>query len=92
MEEANDNIKKNLLDLEYSKHLQYFNTSILVLVTYVIGLILAFATKQVDFSNPSQLMAIGIISSIVSLICVLSMINSRNHIKNIPEKIKRLSI
>lgn len=92
MEEINDNIRKNLLDLEYSKHLQYFNTSILVLVTYLVGLVLAFATKQVDFSNPGQLMAIGIISSIVSLLCVLSMINSRSHIKIIPEKIKRLSV
>lgn len=92
MNETNDRIKKNLLDLEYSKYLQYFNTSILVLVTYAVGLVLAFATKQVDFSNPGQLTAIGIISSIVSLACALSMINARNHIKDIPEKIKRLSV
>lgn len=39
-----DKIKKNLLDLQYNKYLQYYNTSTIILFTYVIGVVIGFIT------------------------------------------------
>ena len=44
-------IKKNLLDLEYNKNLQYLNTCIVISLTYIIGVFIAFFTKQLIFTS-----------------------------------------
>jgi len=46
-----DNIKKNLLDIKHQRYLQYFNTSTIILFTYIVGIIIGFITKQIDHSN-----------------------------------------
>ncbi len=89
MHEISDNIKKNLLDLQYNKYLQYYNTSIIILFTYFIGLAIAIVTNQINYNNGWQLFFVSIISS---LVIVLFMLNFKMHLKNITFEIKKLNI
>lgn len=41
-----DLLKKNILDLEYQKYLQYFTTTIVAMFTFAIGIIIAIFTRQ----------------------------------------------
>lgn len=44
-------IRKNVLDLEYQKNLQYQNVTLVVLFTYYIGLILTYFSEElISFS------------------------------------------
>ncbi|MBS3099023.1 hypothetical protein J4462_02320 [Candidatus Pacearchaeota archaeon] len=87
-----DKIKKNLLDLQYSKYLQYYNTSIIILFTYIIGIFIIYITKQVDYKALNQTLLINTISVAVIFIIVLLIIDFRNHQKNIMEEIKKLKM
>jgi len=40
-------IKKNILDLNFQKHLVYLSTSIIIGFTYVVGVIIATLTGQI---------------------------------------------
>lgn len=84
-------IKKNLLDLQYNKYLQYFNTSVILLFTYFIGVGIAFVTKQVDYTNTKQLSVVAILSVAVVVSTTLFMLNFKEHMKSILEEIKKLS-
>lgn len=87
-----DKIKKKLLDLQYNKYLQYYNTSIIILFTYVIGVAIAFITKQIDYRNMNQIGLVGIISIAVVSIIIIFMLEMKDHIQNIPNKIKKLKL
>lgn len=64
-------IRKNLLDLNYQKYLQYRNTSIILLFTYFIGIAIAFGTNQIKYSNTNQILLISLISiTIIPAICM----------------------
>jgi len=91
-EKLDDKIKKNLLDLNYNKYLQYYTTSIIILFTYFIGVILSFITKQIDYKNNSQIMLVEVISIAVISILVILLLNFKTHLKNIPNEIKKLKI
>ena len=54
--EIGESVKKNILDLQYNKYLQYYNTSVIVLFTYFIGIGVALITEQVDFREGKQLL------------------------------------
>lgn len=88
----NDKVKKNLLDLQYNKYLQYINTCVILLFTYFIGVILAFITKQVKYDSLNQLMIVGIVSIAVISFIVLLLLRFRQHIHNILDELKRLNI
>lgn len=88
----NDKVKKNLLDLQYNKYLQGYNTSIIILFTYTIGVIIAFITKQIDYKNANQVGLIGLISVAVISIIFIFMFRMREHLKNIPNEIKKLRL
>lgn len=88
----NDRIKKNLLDLEYNKYLQHFNTSMILLFTYVIGLFVASITKQIDYTNPKQLLLVAPISIVFIVIVVISLLNSRSNLTKIPKEMKKLKL
>ncbi len=92
MEKLNDKIKKNLLDLEHNKHLQYYNTSIIILFTYVVGIIIAFLTKQIDYTNLNQLYLTAFISAFIIALIVLLMFQFRVRLENIIKKVKKLRI
>ena len=85
-----DKIKKNLLDLHYTKYLQYFNTSIIVIFTYLIGLGIALLTKQIDYKNPAQLLLAAVITIMFLGAISILLIKFKGHLKNIPQEIKKL--
>lgn len=91
-EELSDKIKKNLLDLQYNKYSQYFNTSIIILFTYVIGVVIGFLTRQIDYNKVGQMILLVTISSVVITIIVLIMLKCKNHQKNIINEVKKLKI
>lgn len=90
--ELPEKVKKNLLDLQYNKYLQYYNTSIIILFTYFIGATIAFITKQINIHESGQLLALGVISITVTSIILLSMLNFKNHQQSILDEIKKLNI
>ena len=87
-----DKIKKNLLDLEYNKYLQYYNTSIILLFTYFIGVSIAFITKQIDYKNPRQLLLVALISIVVMGLLIILMLRFRENLRHIPKEVKKLKL
>lgn len=90
--ELSDKVKKNLLDLQYNKYLQYYNTSIIILFTYFIGVGIAFITKQIDIGEPRQFLSLMVISISITVLIILSMLRFKNHQQNILDEIKNLKI
>lgn len=87
-----DKVKKNLLDIHYNKYLQYFNTTIIITFTYIIGISIAFITKQINYKDPKQLLFITLVSiGFLSFIAIL-LINFKEHLNNIPREIKKLKL
>ncbi len=82
--------KKNLLDLQYNKFLQYYNTSIIILFTYLIALAIGFVTKQINYRDTGQLTLVVPISIGIITILTLSMLRFKDHLKNILEEVKKL--
>ena len=92
MEEISDPVKKNLLDLQYNKYLQYYNTSIIILFTYFIGVGITFLTEQVNLNDPRQFMSLSVISTAIIAVSILSMLYFKNHQQNILDEIKKLRL
>ncbi len=87
-----DRIKKNLLDLEYNKHLQYLNTTVIILFTYFIGVVITLVTGQFNYNNKDQLFLGAFLSMGVMSTTVILMLRFRVHLKNITEEIKKLNL
>ncbi|HIH26051.1 hypothetical protein J4476_04040 [Candidatus Woesearchaeota archaeon] len=87
-----DNLKKNLLDLEYNKNLQYFNTCLVIIFTYLIGLIFAILSRQVDISNFLQLVILIIFTLVFLLIMFYFLIDLKTALNRIVKEIKELKI
>ena len=85
-EKLHERTKKNLLDLQYNKYLQYFNTSIILLFTYFIAVSIAFITKQINYKEPQQLFFIFLLSVLFIVIVTNFMIKFREHLKKIHER------
>ena len=92
MENLSENIKKNILDLEYNKLLQYYNTCIIILFTYFIGLISAFFSKQINFFIFKQFISISTISIIFVLLMFIAIMKFRNSMRRVISQIKKLNI
>ena len=88
----NDRVKKNLLDLEYDKYLQYFNTSIIILFTYVIGISIAFITKQIDYHNSRQLVSVALISALFLSLIATIIFRLKENLTRIPKELKKLKL
>ena len=87
-----ERVKKNLLDINYSKYLQYFNTTIIISFTYIIGVSIAFITKQVNYKDPTQLFLVVLISIGFLGIMTMLLLNFKGHIDKIPKEIKKLNL
>jgi len=92
VESISDSVKKNVLDLQYNKYLQYYNTSIIILFTYVIGAGIALLTEQLNLTDHKQVLSLGLISTVIIAICILSMLYFKNHQQNILYAIKKLKL
>ena len=87
-----DKIKKNLLDLHHQRYLQYFNTCLIILVTYLVGVTIAFITKQIKIEDINQILAVVIVSLAFIGTLVLLLIYFKTHLTKIPQEIKKLKL
>ncbi len=85
-------VKKNLLDLQYTKYLQYFTTSLIIIFTYFIGIAIAILTKQVDWHQGDVLFKITSASGIFLSVMVLVLLRFRDHMNNIIGEVKKLEM
>jgi len=84
-------IRKNLLDLSYSKNLHYQNTSIIVILTFIIGLCVAVVTDQIDFSSTRKLFGLILISFLFFSVMLILVVHYSDKMKQIRDSIKKLS-
>ena len=87
-----DKTKKNLLDLEYNKYLQYYNTSIIVLLTYIIGTTIAFLTKQINYKDSGQLLSVAVVSIVVIGVIIILMLKFKDNLTTISKEIEKLKL
>ncbi len=87
-----DKVRKNLLDLNYNKYLQYFTTSIILFFTYIIAVLVGFITKQINYTNLGQMIMVAIVSIIVITVLLLLMQRFRWHQNIILKEIRRLKL
>ena len=83
--------RENLLNLYYHKNLHYKNTTIIILFTYITGIIVAFLTNQLDITNNIDLIFIITLSTAVFTIGILFLNEFNYHLKKIPKEIKKLN-
>ncbi|HIH26128.1 hypothetical protein J4476_02700 [Candidatus Woesearchaeota archaeon] len=84
------NIRKNILDLSYNKYLQYLNACIVLFFTYLIGILIAFLTKQLSYSNNTDMIIFFAISVMFLVIMLSSFIHVKSKMKNIIIEIESL--
>ncbi len=82
--------RKNILDLEHQRYLQFYNTTIIILFTFLIGIGISFLTKQINPKDYIQILGIVLISSIVFVLSYKYIIKFNKELKRIKEEIKRL--
>jgi len=85
-----ENKRKNILDLQFQKYLIYASTAIIIAFTYVIGLVIAFLSKQIRLEGFSSIMVVFFISFGVLGACSIIFLKSRFHLKRIPIVLKGL--
>ncbi len=90
--ELPDQIKKNLLDLHYNRYLQYFNTVLILIFTYIVGLVIAFLSGEIEYTNQNQILLIAFITLVFLVFTILLLIKFKEHMKNIIQEIKQLTI
>jgi len=76
-----DTIKKNILDLNYNKCLQYKITSIIILLMYLFGIIIRILTKQILLTNIRILAFILITSGVIIISCIYTIYISNKHLR-----------
>ncbi|MBU1204225.1 MAG: hypothetical protein KKG60_04120 [Nanoarchaeota archaeon] len=85
-------IKKNLLGLEYNTNLQYYNTLLIILFTYFIGVGIAFITKQIDFNSNIRLGILSGVSILVLFGVMFFLSRFRRRLKQIRKEIQKLEL
>ncbi|HIH47844.1 TPA: hypothetical protein HA297_06140 [Candidatus Woesearchaeota archaeon] len=87
-----DIIKKNLLDLDHTTYLQYTNTATVIMFTYLVGLLVAWLTNQISFSEPKHALKIVALTIVFFFITHGLLVHFYRKIKNIKEEIKNLDL
>ncbi len=83
-------IKKNILDLQYQKYLMIASASLIVSFTYLVGVSIAFMTKQIRLDNLVDMVFLGIFSSAILGICIITFSRTFFHMENIILILKEL--
>ncbi|MDP3728141.1 MAG: hypothetical protein Q8R18_01670 [bacterium] len=83
-------LRKNILDLQYSKNLQYFNTTIIALLTFFIGLAIAYVSQDISFTL-DQILIYLLITAIITSTCSIGLINFNNKMRYIEKEISALA-
>lgn len=84
-------IKKNILDLHYNKYLQWHNTTIVIAITYGVGITLGFITGQINLHSKIQILSVVASSMAVTASMMFLVKKFRYHLKKIPQEIKKLA-
>ena len=79
--------RKNLLDLNYQKYLQYYMGTIIIMFTYSIGIVVAFLTKEIEIKNWFQLLVISLLSVIFMIASVKLLIKFSKKLNQITQEI-----
>lgn len=87
---SNENIKKNLLDLNFQKYLVISSTSIIITFTYLIGFGIALMTGQINFDSLKNTLLILGFSTVLFGVCSFLFLNAYINIKNILKEIQNL--
>lgn len=85
-------LKKNLFDLEHNRYLQYYTTLIILLFTYGIGVGIAFVTKQIDYTNHSQLTVLMAVSLAVLIPLLVLLLHYKTKMEETIDEIKKLKL
>ncbi len=85
----NNRLRKNILDLSYNKYLLYVSLSVMLITMYLVALLIATLTNQI------QTQFIHFIILILTSIIILTpasgmLIHSLHHLKRIPQLIGEL--
>ncbi|MBW3018827.1 hypothetical protein KY329_01410 [Candidatus Woesearchaeota archaeon] len=83
-------VKKNLLDLTFNKYLQFYNTCIIILFSYCIGLMLALLTKQIDLNNFIEVLIVADISMFFVILMIMIIIMFKRKMKYVLNEIQEL--
>ncbi len=86
----NITIKKNILDLNYNKYLQYQITAIIISLTYVFGVIIGIFAKQIVLTDAPDFAIVTITSGFVLLPCAYAIYLSSRRLRKIPKLIMSL--
>jgi len=83
-------IRKNILDLHFQKHLIIMSTSIIIIFTYLIAITISIITKQVKLNEPTSATTLIILSLIILYSSLTIFYNSLFHINNITKVLKQI--
>ena len=89
---ADSIIKKDILDLNYNKYLQYKITSVIVATTYLFAVAIALITDELKLDNYLQMGVLAILSIVVLTPCIYFVISSSKHLNKIPNLMKELKV
>ena len=90
--ELPEGLKKNILDLHHNKNLQYFNTSVIIIFTYFIGVIIALLTGQIDITDSRHLFLLGLFSIVLLGFLVILLLHFKNNMRKAIKEIGRLKL
>ena len=90
MMQKNNKIRKNILDIQHNKYLQYFNTTIVILFTYFIGLFIALITKSIDYTNKNHVVITMIVSIAFLSVTTIFLLRFKDKMKGIISEIENL--
>lgn len=82
--------RKNILDLQFQKYLTISSTSIIIMFTYVIGVVIAFLTKQIKLNDFIVMGILFVISAGVFGIGSILFFKALFHLRNILEVLKEI--
>ncbi len=85
-------IKKNLLDLDYNRQLQYLNVTLVISFTYITAVAIAIFTKQINIEIISQLFFVLVISLIALIISSVFILRINIKLNSITKQIKQLDL
>ena len=80
--------KKNILDLHFQKHLAIASTSVIIGFTYLIGLVIALLTRQINFRDLASWIILIVVSVLFMAFISILFFHSKYHLQNIIETLK----
>ena len=84
-------LRKNILNLQFQKYLAIATTSIVIALTYSLGVGIAYLSKDIGTERTEIAIILTTLSTIVFAGSAFFFFNALFHLKEIPERIKELA-